>query len=263
LEGAAYWRPILGANPRVVLAGERRAAGHVNYFRGSDPTRWRARLPRYSQVVYRELWPGVDLRLRGQSGTLKYEFRVRPRARVSDIRLAYRGATGLALDRSGALLIETPLGVLRDSPPIAYQKIAGVRVPVKSRFLLERGGEYGFAVGAGYRPEAELVIDPGIAYSTFLGGNGHEVGAGIAIDVAGNAYITGTTYSANLPTTPGVFDRTLAGSNDVFVSKLNPSGSALVYSTYLGGTPTAVPAGGADPFESGRGVAVARPATRT
>jgi hypothetical protein len=141
-----------GSNPRRTLEAEQRVTGEVNYFHGNDPAGWRTGIPRYAQIAYRELWPGVDLRLREQTGTLKYEFRVRAGARPADIRLAYAGATGLSLDESGALLIETGLGTLRDSPPVSYQVIDGVRVPIDSRYVLidstADAAQYGFAFGA-------------------------------------------------------------------------------------------------------------------
>jgi hypothetical protein len=241
-DGAALALRFLGSNPRVALEGEQRAAGDANYFRGNEPAQWHTAVPRYTQVVYRELWPGVDLRLHQQAGTLKYEFRVRPGARPADIRLAYSGAAGLTLDSVGGLLIETPLGVLRDSPPVSYQEIGGARVPVESRYVLNTAdgsaGDYGFAIGAGYNPDHELIVDPGVAYSTFLGGTSNEIGSGIAVDAAGNAYIVGTTQSPDFPATAGAFKRTGAVSNfsDVFVAKLNPTGTALVYATFIGGS---------------------------
>ncbi len=187
------------------------------------------------------MWPGIDLRLHEQAGTLKYEFRVRAGARSANIRLAYAGATGLSLDGAGALMIGTAMGTLRDVPPVSYQIIGGVRVPVESRYVLHNknaaDAEYGFAVGAGYRPDRELIIDPGIEYSTFLGGSSHELAGGIKVDAAGNAYVAGTTQSPDFPTRPGSFRRTGASSNfsDVFVSKVNAAGTALVYSTFIGG----------------------------
>ncbi len=252
-EGITLALQFMGANPRAALEGEERAPGEVNYLRGNDPARWHTQLPHYAQVVYRELWPGVDLMLRGQRGELKYEFRVRPGARLTDIALGYRGSTGLALDAEGGLLIDTVWGVLRDSPPVTYQEISGERVPVESRYVLTGNGDaerrYGFAVGAGYDPDRALIIDPGLDYSTFLGGAGGDAGNGIAVDAAGNAYVVGTTQSLNFPTTAGAFDRT-AGDTingpDAFVSKVNATGSALVYSTYLGG-------GG---FDFGRAIAI-------
>ena len=241
-EGVALALRFLGSNPQAVVEGEERAAGDVNYFRGNDPAGWQTELPRYGQVVYRELWPGVDLRLRELAGSLKYEFRVRPGARPADIQLAYTGAAGLTLDGKGGLLIKTALGVLRDSPPVSYQEIAGARVPLESRYVVKEGSGaqegFGFGVGAGYDPGYELIIDPGVQYSTFLGGSSHELAAGIKVDAAGNAYVVGTTQSPDFPTTAGAFKRTgsISNSLDVFVSKLNPTGTALVYSTFVGGS---------------------------
>jgi hypothetical protein len=158
-----------------------------------------------------------------QAKSLKYEFRVQPGAPVSNIRLAYTGASGISLDDAGALRIDTPVGVLRDAPPVSYQEIDGARVPVESRYVLNEDGEYGFAIGASYRKDRELIIDPGLDYSTFLGGAGADSGARIAVDAAGNAYIVGITQSSDFPTTAGAFRRSgaVSGFTDVSVL-LNP-----------------------------------------
>ena len=249
---------LLGANPGVAIEGGGRAPGEVSFFRGSDPSRWRTGVPRYAEVVYRDVWRGVDMVVRGESGTLKYEFHVRPGARASDIRLAYSGIDGMTLDARGQLLIQTAVGELRDSAPVAYQEVDGVRVPVESAFALgpsngtakdtKNTKEYGFVVGADYDRARELVIDPGLDYSTFLGGASHESANAVAVDASGNAYITGITQSPDFPTTTGAFDRTGAASNslEAFVTKLNPAGTALVYSTFLGGSN----------FEWGRALAI-------
>ena len=227
---------FLGANPKTTIRGRRLRAGRVNYLLGSDPARWHTGLPTYGQVVYRDLWPGVDMVFGGAAGRLKYEFLLRPGAKVQRIRLAYRGADGLSVDKAGGLRIRTALGVLTDTRPRSYQQVGGRRVPVGSRFAL--GGKpataFGFAVGR-YDPRRPLVIDPGLAYSTFLGGSGFDVGT-IAVDAAGNAYLAGQTSSADFPTSAGVLDAGLSGNYDAFVAKLNPAGSALLYSTFLGGS---------------------------
>jgi hypothetical protein len=240
---------FLQSNPRVSLAAEERAPGELNYFRGNDPAHWQTGLPMYSQVVYRELWPGVDLKLSEQEKSLKYEFHIRAGTQVSNIRLAYAGASGVSLDDSGALLIDSPAGVLRDAAPVAYQEISGVRVPVESHYILNRKtGEYGFAIGAGFQPDHDLIIDPGVTYSTFLGGTSHEIGSGIAVDAAGNAYIVGITQSPDFTTTAGAFRRTGATGtvSDAFIAKLNPTGTALVYATFIGGSD----------FDFGRAIAI-------
>jgi hypothetical protein len=231
---------FLGSDPEVVVEGSERAGGEVSYFIGNDPARWQTGLGRYAAVVYRELWPGVDLALRGQGGTLKYELHVQPGARLADIRFGYDGASALALDEDGGLRIETALGALLDSPPVSTQVIDGVQKTVASRFELRSGAgglEYGFALGAEYDAAHELVIDPSLDYTTFLGGSSDDTITGIAADAAGNAYVVGVTQSSDFPTTPGAFDRTFAGPSnptDIFVTKLNPSGTALVYSTFVG-----------------------------
>jgi Bacterial Ig-like domain (group 1)/Beta-propeller repeat len=229
---------FLGANPETRLEGRGLLPGKVNYLIGSDPKKWHTNISSYGQVVYRDLWPGIDMVFRGDANRLKYEFVLRPGARVKDIRLAYRGADRLALGAGGQLLIATGAGTLTDARPVSYQEVRGRRVPVKSRFLLEPAAgqttAYGFGVGA-YDPRRPLVIDPGLLYSTYLGGASTDVGNPIAVDAAGNAYVTGETSSNNFPTTVGAFDTTYNGNIDAFVTKLNATGTALIYSTYLGG----------------------------
>jgi hypothetical protein len=122
--GIALGLSFVGANPGVILRGERQLPGTVNYFIGNDPSKWRSGLATYEQVIYRELWPGVDLLVRGVPGKFKYEFAVRAGGRVDDIRLAYRGAEEVSLDADGNLRIATALGVLRDSRPVSYQLMA-------------------------------------------------------------------------------------------------------------------------------------------
>jgi len=226
---------FLGANPDARIEGQRRGPGKVNYLLGNDPSKWRTDLRTYGEVVYRGLWPGIDLAISGAGGALKYEFRLEPGAKVSDIRLAYRGADRLTLNRAGELLIATPLGRLRDDRPRSYQVIDGKQAAVESRFVRKRGTRtYGFTL-ANHDARHPLVIDPGLVYSTFVGGSGGEYGWGIALDAGRNAYLTGTAHSPGFPTTTGAF-QTTNGGDDAFVTKLNAAGSALAYSTYLGGS---------------------------
>ena len=93
------------------------------------------------------------------------------------------------------------------------------------------GDPYGDAFVTKISPEGSALV-----YSTYLGGSNWDQGYGIAVDSAGNAYVTGLTESNDFPTTPGAFQTTFGGYQDAFVAKLSPSGSALVYSTYLGGS---------------------------
>jgi hypothetical protein len=225
--GEALDLRFLGANPNARLIAADRASGKVNYFTGSEK---HTNLPTYGRLVYRSLWPGIDMVFRGEGARLDYEFRLRPGAKVSDIRLAYAGAEGVLLGARGSLRIQTPLGALKDAPPQTFQRIDGRRVPVGSRYALS-DGSYGFAIGR-HDQRHPLLIDPSLAYSTFLG---PARGLDIAVDAAGAAYVTGDTISTDFPTTAGAFDNSLSGE-DAFVSKLSPAGSRLDYSTYLGGS---------------------------
>jgi len=232
--GHALALDFQGADPRATLTAQKRLAGKVNYLVGDDSAKWQQRLPTHAELLYGGLWPGIDMAVRGEGGKLKYEFHLKPGASVDDVRLGYRGAEGLKLGADGELLVRTPLGILKDAAPVSYQRIGGERVPVQTRYRLTGDGGYGFAVGT-YDPRYPLVIDPRLAYSTFLGGTGVDAGFDIAVR-HGRAYVTGFTPSADYPTTPGAFDRTFNGAQDAFVTKLNAAGSALTYSTFLGGT---------------------------
>jgi hypothetical protein len=250
--GHALALDFLGADPDATLTAKKRLSGKVNYLVGDDPPQWQRGLQTHAELRYGGLWPGIDMAVRGEGGNLKYEFRLKPGSSVEDVRLGYRGAERLSVGARGELLVQTSLGVLKDAAPVSYQRIRGKRVPVESRYRLLAGdGGYGFAVGS-YDPRYPLIIDPGLDYSTFLGGTNFDVGNGIAVDESGRAYVTGQTASAEYPTTPGAFDTSFnGGSQDGFVTKLNASGSELVYSTFLGGSGAS-----GDTQEEGNGIAV-------
>jgi hypothetical protein len=218
--GHALGLSFLGANPDATLEAQKRLAGEVNYLVGDNPAKSQQGLPTHGELLYGGLWPGIDMAVRGEGGNLKYEFHLKPGSSVEDMRLAYRGADGLKVGAGGELLVQTSLGVVKDAAPVSYQRIGGERVPVESRYKLKGDGGYGFAVGA-YDPRYPLVIDPGLDYSTFLGGGDFDQGWGIAVR-DGRAYVTGFANSTDFPTTTGAFDTTFGGI-DAFATKL-PTG---------------------------------------
>ncbi len=231
---------FIGANPNVKIEGECKCRGKVNYFKGNDPSKWYTELPTYEKLIYRDLWPGIDLVFYGAMGQLKYEFIVHPGSSVQDIKLNYRGSDGIVLDEEGNLIINNQLGILIDEKPISYQKIQDRKVMIDSRFVVteQEYGEniYGFEIEENYHSDYSIVIDPGLVYSTYLGGSSSDEGFDISVDDAGSTYVTGETYSNDFPTTPGAFQTSSDRYDDVFVTKLTPDGSGLVYSTYLGGS---------------------------
>ena len=224
---------LVGANPEPVVEGLERLPGVANYFVG-DRSQWRTGVPTYGAVAYRAVYPGIDLVYRGTAGRLKSEFRVAPGADPGQIRLAYSGVESMRLRVDGALVLATALGELIEESPAVYQEIDGRRVEVAGSYRLLGEGHVGFALGA-YDADYPLVIDPTLSYSTYLGGSGIEDGKDIAV-YGGYAYVTGTTTSTDFPTPNASQDSHAGGEYDAFVTKLNTAGSALDYSTYLGGS---------------------------
>jgi hypothetical protein len=223
-----------GANPDAVPEALDRRAGKVNYMTGSDRSKWQTDIPTYGAIRYRSLWPGIDLTFKGRPGALKYELTVHPGADPSDVRLAYAGASGLSVTDAGALNVATTLGALVDQRPKTFQRGGDGTTPVESSYALHGANAYGFSLGP-YDHSRALVIDPGLVYSTFIGGSDQDKAYDVALDAGGAAYVTGSA-AVGFPTTAGAYDTTLEGLRDVFVTKLNAAGSALVYSTFLGGT---------------------------
>jgi len=218
--------------PRLEAVGAQES--HVNVFQGRDPSRWREGIPVFGEVRYHAVAPGAEIAYRVEGGRLKYDLILAPRYDLSRASLRYRGADGLSVDGAGALVIQTPTGPLREEPPLLYQEVDGVRVPVAGGYRILSEREVGFWAGR-YDRDRTLVVDPGMPWSTFLGGTASDSPAGIARNQTDEVYVVGTTASTDYPTTAGAFQTTRRGDNDVVVTKLRKDGS-LVWSTYLGGS---------------------------
>jgi uncharacterized repeat protein (TIGR01451 family) len=233
---------LRGANPAPQLAGEGALPGVSHYYLGGDPSRWRTNVPAFAAVRYAEVYPGVDLLYYGAGGPgvggdLEYDFVLAPGADPRLIRLRFEGAERVRVDAQGELVREAAAGgasaaEVRQKAPALYQEDEGGRRQGLGRYEV-RGEEVGFAVGA-YDSNRPLVIDPVLAFSTYLGGNLMDEGAGIAVDASGSAYVTGATTSTDFPTRDNTTER--GGGVDAFVTKLNATGTDVIYSLYLGGT---------------------------
>ncbi|MBI4495107.1 MAG: SBBP repeat-containing protein [Chloroflexi bacterium] len=220
----------------------------VSYFLGNDPGKWRPNVPVWGGVRYVDLYPGVDLELSGEGGRLAQRFVVRDTAGAGahspavlrNAQLRVEGATRLSLEEDGLLAITTEVGDLRldlaqvvtaAGSPLPVGEGLGVRSVQGDTLSLP----FTLARAAAERVSAAGASD--LLYSTFLGGSDTDEGSAIAVDGAGSAYLTGDTYSADFPTTAGVFDPSLnGGTYDAFVVKLTPTGSSLTYATFLGGS---------------------------
>ncbi|HJR71227.1 MAG TPA: SBBP repeat-containing protein [Gammaproteobacteria bacterium] len=227
---------IVGGDPGAVVTGRDELPGKANYVVGKDPTAWQLGVPTYAQVHYRDVYPGIDLVYYGRQGVLEYDFMLAPGADPTRIALRFDGAERLELDAEGDLVLHTGAGTIRQKKPVIYQVLDGTRREIDGGYVLGGRRRVGFAVAA-YDRSQPLVIDPVVlSYATFIGGNGTDYGVGIATDAEGSVYTAGLAASVDFPTTSGAFRPTYGGSGDAFVAKLDPTGSTLVYTTFLGGS---------------------------
>jgi hypothetical protein len=249
-EGAIIARP--SESPlRLTLAGAREDAqlvagqmlpGKSNYFFGNDPAKWITGVAQYSSITYQQVYPGVDLVYHGDNesgGRLEYDFVVAPGADPSRILLAFDSPTysarpsRLALD-GGDLLLVSGHSAIRQLRPRVYQDVRGHRREIPGRYVIAGDRTVRFELGE-YDRGTTLVIDPVLIYGTVIPGSGNDSGLAVAADAAGNAYVTGYTSSSDFLTASPLQAQS-AGGKDVFVSKVNAAGTALVYSTYIGGS---------------------------
>jgi len=242
-----------GANRNVAVVGANELPGKSNYFIGSDPKKWHRNVPQFARVRYQNVYPGIDVVYYGNQGRLEYDFEVAPEVDSKQVNLRFRGPDKLRIDGSGNLVLETGAGNVELKAPRVYQQVGQEQRPVAGKFVLRAKDQVGFELGA-YDRSRMLVIDPQLSYSTYLGGSGAESCSAItglaftpgcpaiAVDSGLNAYIAGSTESTDFPPAPGHIGN-LTGTANVFIAKFNSQASALLFSTYLGGSDIDYPAG--------------------
>jgi len=225
---------LVGANPDPTILGEQLQVGISNYFIGNDPTQWHTGIQNYGAVYYHAVYPGIDMCYHGDQQELHYDFLLDPNRDPAQIRLHFSDDATLELDATGDLLIHKDGVTLRQNAPVSYQIDGNTRHAVNSHFILAAGNEVAFEV-SDYDSTLPLVIDPGLVYSTYLGGSSDDRGYSIAVDSSDSVYATGQTNGV-FPTTSGAYQTIYSGGADVFVTKLAADGKSLIYSTYLGGS---------------------------
>jgi len=230
---AAIHMRAVGGNPRARIAAGSQLPGVTNYYIGTDRSKWQAGVKQYATVAYRDVYPGVNMAFHGEQRQLEFDFIVAAGANAAPVSLGFSGAQKIATDASGNLLLSSAAGEVVLHKPVAYQERDGLRQNVSAEFVQEGNNQVGFTLGA-YDHTRALVIDPALSYSTYLGGTGEDEAFAIAVDASGNVYVAGQTASPDFPAHTGTVSS--VGGFDAFVTKLNASGSTLVFTTLIGGS---------------------------
>ncbi|HXA00004.1 MAG TPA: SBBP repeat-containing protein [Candidatus Dormibacteraeota bacterium] len=236
-----------GANKNAAITGLEKSGATTNYFIGNNPEKWRTGIPSYRNIKVQNLYDGIDLLYYGKGTELEHDLIVAPKKDPAAIKISFAEAESLQVGHNGDLIVKAPAGELHLKKPKIYQKIGNSNRDIEGGYLLSASNEVGFHIGE-YDANKPLVIDPVLEFSTYFGGNEEDVIIGIAVDPSGNIYVAGGTSSTDFPLKnplQSALNPSLCGAapntfrcGSGFISKLNPAGNSLIYSTYFGGTGT-------------------------
>jgi hypothetical protein len=225
---------FMGISEDAKIAGGNQLAEHNNYFIGTDKNKWRTHVPCYDAITYIDIYPGIDMRYYGDGRSLKYDFIVAPGADISKIRVRYEGISDLGITNDGSLSAISQFGPVYEMTPYIYQERNGEKSEISGRYILKNNNEFGFVIDGGYDSDLPLVIDPELVYSTYLGGSEQEWCEAMTVNDYGEVYVAGYTCSQDFPIL-NPYQPALASEPDIFITRLNAAGNAIIGSTFLGG----------------------------
>ncbi len=240
LHSHAYEVTFSGASPAPEIVPDKALDMYNNYYIGNDKSKWASGCKIYQAVVYKNMYPNIDVRYYTYNNQLKYDIIVHEGGDVSNIVLEFKGVNGLSL-KKGNLVVATSLGNVTELSPVSYQTSATSKAPVSVNFALS-GNTVRFKAGS-YDKSKTLIIDPTLIFSTFSGSTSDNWGYTATYDGFGNLYAGGIVFGSGFPTTLGAFDREFSGGDqaegnggiDIGIIKFNKTGSSILYGTYLGG----------------------------
>jgi hypothetical protein len=245
---------FVGANPSPEIRGLGSLPSKLNFFVGSDPTRWRSELSTFEGIRYADLWPGVALVVRrgGPEELLHYDLEFEPGAQMEPVRIRVLGAESIDLQNDGRLTVGTALGEVTHSAPLSFvtepSELVTTGATGISSLPPQRGtrvlassirrtspDSYGFEVPE-WNGRERLTVDPGLVWASFVGGSIDDIAYGVTVDPQNRLIVTGRTFSSDFPAQPGAIDASLDGFADSFVARFDPTGSKLEFGTYFGGS---------------------------
>jgi hypothetical protein len=246
LKGHSIRMNLVGSNSNAPKIESDSSSFYRNYFLGNDRSTWKSSIKSVAQVEYKSIYPGIDFTTKAKNNLFQYSFLIQPNINPALIQFEIQGGDKVYLDKKGNLHIKHSFGEIQHSAPKAWNiDASGNRKALNIQFKLDKN-RLTFEFPAGYDSNSSLFIDPDITFSTFTGATSDNWGFTAAPDRNGNAFAGGIVFGAGYPTTPGAFDITYNGSGsnpgfDVSISKFNASGTALIYSTFLGGAGSETP----------------------
>ncbi len=237
LRSHAYTMELVGANDAVASVGEKQETGVNNYFIGNDKSKWASACRIYGAVIYKNIYPNIDMRYFSDEGWIKYEFIVNPGGDPAQIVMNYKGADKLSV-KKGEMHIATSVGEVIEMAPYTYQLSANGRKEIENRYQL-KGNTVRFAMGS-YDKQSTLVIDPTLIFSTFTGSRADNWGYTATYGPDGSMYTGGIVFAPGFPISDGAYQANFAGGAgeeafDMGIMKFNPFGNQMLYGTYLGG----------------------------
>lgn len=235
IQAHAFRMTFVGSSNSGQVSGSKRSTNYRNYYLGNDPGRWASRVYSYEQVEYQSLYEGIGLKMYRNDAHLKYDLIVQPNADVESIRMRYDGLNGIRILENGDLKLENSVVDVFEKKPVAFQTINGVRKEIACEFQLE-SNEVTFHFPNGYDRSQELIIDPELVFATYSGSNADNFGSSATYDNNGNLYGAGTSFGPGYPVTNGAYSQNASGNTDIGISKFSADGTALLYSTFIGGS---------------------------
>ncbi len=212
-----------------------------NFFLGNNPKKWVKGVSGSKKLLLRNVWKNIDIQLVTDNSTLRYNFIVHPGADINNLKFSFQGAEYKI--KNNRLILDTRFGEVEHKDLFAYQLIVGNLIPVNCKYEISNDGQISFNL-KNYDKRYTLVIDP-LVTSSFFGGNGDDNVIGIKEIGQGTVWVCGSTESINFPTTIGAYDEILDGTTDIFLTKLDLSGSnrRIITSTLIGGGGSDTPVG--------------------
>lgn len=229
---------FVGASPNTVLTGLGLADSYENYFIGSDSSHWASRCRLFGTVEYRDLYPGIDMRVYSAEQAFKYEFIVSPGSSPNAIAMAFDSISSIRLADSN-LVVTTTAGGWTEYRPYVYQDTEKGRNRIPASFRLS-DSLVTIDIGS-YDTTLPLIVDPYLVFSTYTGSTADNWGTTAAFDSYKNVYTAGLVFGNGYPSSLGAYDQAYNGNADIGIFKFDSSGSQRIYATYLGGSNADMP----------------------